>query len=139
MSSSSSSCLLLKLSHDETEVIAQVLSDPLLPRLAVNLSSTAKSLRRAMQVPLAELRQQRQDAKQLAVLWGGIYGGTCRSLRAATMVDLGTAINRYINPTSWSTLGNLARCRSLPALHWLSVHGNHCGDEGVRSVRRSAA
>ena len=37
-------------------------------------------------------------------------------------------------PAIW-TLGNLARCRSLPALHWLSVHGNHCGDEGVRSVR----
>ena len=58
---------------------------------------------------------------------------------ATSLVDLGTAINRYINPTSWSTLGNLARCRSLPALHWLSVHGNHCGDEGVRSVRRSTA
>ena len=48
-------------------MVAHELCDPLRPLLAINLSSTAKGLRAAMQPALAELLLQRQAAGAFAV------------------------------------------------------------------------
>ena len=85
--SSSSSCMLLQLGHDEIGVVAHELCDPVRPLLAVNLSSTAKGLRVAMQAALAQLRQQRQEVNAFVALMGR---ATIAQLRNARSLELGS-------------------------------------------------
>ena len=121
------SCRLLALSDDEVSVVAHELCDPLRPLLAVNLSSTAKGLRAAMQPSLAELRLQRQAAEAFAVH----IGWSIAWLRYTTGLSLGQVFSMPITLAHWRTLGHLIGCRSLPRLEGLHILGADNGDEGV--------
>ena len=125
-------CLLLDLSHDEVSIVTHELCDPLQPLLAVHLSITAKGLREAMEVQLAELKQQWQQAKALALLSRSGQGATsCANLRDAKLLLLGARRCRPLALTHWRTLGTLARCRSLPALQQIEIIDDGSGDAGV--------
>ena len=120
-------CRLLALSDDVVSVVAHELCDPLRPLLAVNLSSTAKGLRAAMQSALAELQLQRVAAEALAAL--------CRlslvQLRDATQLVFGQAYRMPLSLAHWRTLGTLVGCRSLPRLERLYIRGADNGGQGV--------
>ena len=111
-------CRLLALSDDEVSAVAHELCDPLRPLLAVNLSSTAKGLRVAMQPALAELRLQRQAAVALAALCGRSPAG----LRDTRELCLGPNHGKPLSLAHWRTLGNLIGCRSLLRLESLAIH-----------------
>ena len=120
-------CRLLALSDDEVSVVAHELCDPLRPLLAVNLSSTAKGLRTAMQPALAELRLQRQAAEAFAALWGkGVAW-----MRDTKALRFGHYSDRPLSLAHWGTLSHLVGCRSLPRLERLHIQGADCGDEGA--------
>ena len=108
-------------------MVAHELCDPLRPLLAINLSSTAKGLRAAMQPALAELRLQRQAAEAFAAL--------CRlslmQLREMVDLDLGQTYSRPLTLAHWRTLGHLIGCRALPGLMVLVIDGADNGDEGL--------
>ena len=123
-------CLLLDLSHDEVDVVARELCDPLRPLIAVHLSSTAKGLRVPMRAALLELKQQHEEASAFAACWGW----TCATLRATTVVALGAEYGRLISLGHWRTLGLLAQTRALPLLEDLTVGSDDNGDEGVTSL-----
>ena len=120
-------CRLLALSDGEVSVVAHELCDPLRPLLAVHLSSTAKGLRAAMQLALAELRLQRQAAEALAALW---YQSPAW-LRDAPALFLGQTYNRPLTLAHWKTIGHLIGCRALPRLEGLCIRGTDNGEEGV--------
>ena len=119
-------CLLLELSHDAISIVTHKLCDPLEPLLAVHLSSTATALRVAMEGQLAELQRQRQQARALAVValahrfqprsWSS-------QLRNVARLQLGSFRGRPLDLAHWGTLGNLARCGSLPTLIELDIRG----------------
>jgi len=108
-------------------VVAHELCDPLRPLLAVNLSSTAKGLRAAMQPALAELRLQRQAAEAFAAL----CGMSLAQLRDTTMLSLGMIYKRGLSLAHWRTLGHLIGCGSLPGLKTLAILVADNGDESV--------
>ena len=120
-------CRLLALSDDEVSVVAHELCDPLRPLLAVNLSSTAKGLRLAMQPALAELRLQRQAAEAFAAH----CGSSLAQLQDADSLILGQFYGRPLSLAHWGTLGHLVGCRSLPRLEGLFFTGFDNGDEGA--------
>ena len=84
---SSSSCVLLELSHDELNVVAHALCEPL---LLANLGITANGLRVPMQAKLAQLKQQHQAQLNLAQL------KEAEALAALTEMNL--------NTSTWSRL-----------------------------------
>ena len=53
------------LSHDEVDVIAHVLADPLEPHVALALASTCRGLRTPTQAALMALRRRHAAAKAL--------------------------------------------------------------------------
>mmetsp|Transcript_11852 Transcript_11852/g.24071 ORF Transcript_11852/g.24071 Transcript_11852/m.24071 type:complete len:303 (+) Transcript_11852:57-965(+) len=124
-------CPLLELSYDELSVLVHALCDPLRPQLAIQLSRAASGLRAAMKAQLIELRQQHEEAKQLASLYNG---WSCADLRDAEQLLLGDFHGRPLSPAHWRTLGNLVARQCLRRLGTLVVieevdNGN--GDEGM--------
>ena len=142
---SSPSCTLLQLSHDLIRVVAHELCDPLQPNIAVNLSSTAKSLRAPMQAALAQLKRQHQEAEEFAAL-------VCPSSSTSNIVQLQNATEislpegvlcdddyyRQFSRAHWRTLGTLVGCGSLPMLESLTCDERPGGarfiEEGVVSL-----
>ena len=122
-------CLLLELGHDELSIVTHELCDPLKPLLAVHLSSTAKGMRELMEEQLAELKQQRQDARSLAAL----LDKDCSTLAEVIELYLGTAWKKPPTLAHWRTLGNLVACRSMPELRTFIVCGSDVDEEGVIS------
>ena len=125
----SSPCMLLQLSHDELEMVARELCDPLRPLLAVNLSSTAKGLRVPMQAALAQLRQQHQEAEAFVAfmklpprLW------SIEELCGATVVNIS---EEKLTLAQWKGLGTLIGCGSLPMIATLDITLAGCGDEEI--------
>ena len=114
----SSLCMLLQLSHDELEMVARELCDPLRPLPAVNLSSTAKGLRAPMQAALAQLREQRQEVEVFVALTGRKY---IAQLRDAYCLELGSGHGRLLTLAHWRALGTLIRCCSLPRLKVIHI------------------
>ena len=123
---SSSSCILLQLGHDELNVVAHELCDPLRPLLAVNLGSTAKSLRVPMRAELVQLRRQRGDAEAL----GSFLGMSIAQLRDAAELTLG-GHGRPLTLAHCRALGTLIGCGSLPMLEELEVEGSVGGGDGI--------
>ena len=129
------SCLLLTLKHDEFGVIVQELCDPAQPHIALQLSSTSRSLRLLMRARLAELREQHEEAKALAAILrtrlSELATSSVISSRRRTAV-YASSVNLQFASTSWRALGDLARCQSLPSLRTLNVNNQGSGgDEGV--------
>ena len=122
-----SSCMFLLLGHDEMDVVAQELCDPLQPLLAVNLGSTAKGLQMPMQAALAQLKQQHLEAEGFAAL----VGMDMERLRVATTLRLGSFDGRPLTLAHGRALGTLVGCGSLPMLRNLCIECDECGDEGV--------
>ena len=125
---SSSLCMLLQLGHDEVGVVAHELCDPLLPLLAVNLSSTAKGLRLPMQAALAQLRQQHQEVEAFVALTGRT---TVAQLRNAGRLELGSIHDKPLTLAHWRALGTLIGCGALPRLEGILIKGDDCGGEAV--------
>ena len=123
----SSACMLLQLGRDEMGVVEHELCDPLRPLLAVNLGSTAKSLRVPMQAALAQLEQQHQEAEAFAAL----TGLSVTRLRVASSLELGSGYERPLTLAHWRALGTLIGCGSLPVLEYLDIEGGDFGGEGV--------
>ena len=132
-SSSSSCCLLLQLSPDELGKVAHELCDPLRPRHAVHLSSTAKGLRAPMQAALCWLYWQRRAANALAAHLGerrapelGMGNGLVRRFGAGVSLselELGSGFNKPLTLDLWKTLGTLVGCGSFPHLTRLAIKG----------------
>ena len=123
-------CMLLQLSHDELGVVVHALCDPLRPLLAVQLGSTAKGLRAAMQAELQALRQQHEEVEAMAAAWFMSLAW----LREKEDLRLGITWGIFDKPLAlshWKTLGMLGGCRSLPKLERLSINGSANGNEGV--------
>ena len=134
-STGGASCLLLTLKHDEFGVIVQELCDPAQPRVALQLSSASRSLRLLMGARLAELREQHEEAKALAaVLRTRLSELPTRSVISSSRRTsvYTSSVNLQFSTSSWRTLGDLARCQSLPSLRSLEViNQGSGGDEGV--------
>ena len=140
-SSSSSCCLLLQLSPDELGKVAHELCDPLRPRHAVHLSSTAKGLRAPMQAALYWLYWQRRAANALAAHLGErrapeLSNGPMRRFRGTgsgaislSELKLGSGYNNPLTRDArppltldhWKTLGTLVGCGSFPHLTRLAI------------------
>jgi len=131
-------CLLLKLSHEKVDELTRALCDPLRPMLVVHLSSTAKGLRVAMQVALAQLKQQHQEAEAFAKL---VKRSCCAQLRETETLDLGCSFRKPLTLGHWETLGTLVGYGSLPLLRDLTVDDVDNGDEAMvllaAALRRS--
>ena len=123
----SSACMLLQLGRDEMGVVEHELCDPLRPLLAVNLGSTAQSLRVLMQAALAQLEQQHQEAEAFAAL----TGLSVTRLRVASSLELGSGYESSLTLAHWRALGTLIGCGSLPVLEYLDIEGGDFGGEGV--------
>lgn len=133
--STGASCLLLTLKHDEFGVIVQELCDPTQPRIALQLSSASRSLRLLMGARLVELQEQHEEAKALAaILRTRLSELPTRSMISSsrrTSVYM-SYVNLQFSISNWRTLGDLARCQSLPSLRSLEVISQGSGgDEGV--------
>ena len=142
-SSSSTCCLLLQLSPDELGKVAHELCDPLRPRYAVHLSSTAKGLRAPMQAALYWLYWQRRAANALAAHLGErrapeLSNGPMRRFRGTSSgaislseLELGSGYNNPLTRDArppltldhWKTLGTLVGCGSFPHLTRLAIKG----------------
>ena len=121
-------CRLLALSDDEVSAVAHELCDPLRPLLAVNLSSTAKGLRAAMQPALAELRLQRQAA----VAFAALCDTSLAQLSGKLGLFLGSAFSKPLSLAHWRTIGHLIGCRALLRLEVLHLWGADNGDFGKK-------
>ena len=126
----SSACMLLQLGRDEMGVVEHELCDPLRPLLAVNLGSTAKSLRVLMQAALAQLEQQHQEAEAFAAL----TGLSVTRLRVASSLELGSGYERSLTLAHWRALGTLIGCGSLPMLEELEVQGSDGAGGGIAAL-----
>ena len=125
---SSQQCHLLELNHDLIHIVTHELCDPLLPHLAVNLSSTAKGLRVPMEEQLAELKSLQEKAAAMAKAWGV----RCAALADETRLYLGNPHIKPLTLAHWETLGMLLGCGSLPRLSYLSII--RVGNESVVSL-----
>ena len=136
------SCMLLQLSHDEMGMVAHELCDPLWPLLAVNLSSTAKGLREPMQAALAELKKHHQEAGAfVALMKQGRGTGTWEeweeqpaprlSIEELSRVTEVNTNQGEFTLAQWKGLGTLIGCGSLPMLTDIGIDGSGCGDEGL--------
>ena len=115
------------LSDDELEAIGYLLADPLAPHLAVALSSCSRGLRRALEAPLRELKERRQNVEELCAK----VGTSCDRLRGATDVSWG---NRDLTAADMETLGMLLATSGLPQLRTFELGYNPLGDAGVQSL-----
>ena len=113
--------------HDLVLELARALSDPIGASL-VQLSVTVKSLRAALQRPLAELRLRRQEAKAMLAAWGT---SLAQLRQRALWLDAPPFWERLAH---WRTLRMLVGCGSLMVVHELNIRGSSCGDEGVASL-----
>ena len=130
-SSSPSCCLLLQLSPDEMGKVVHELCDPLRPKHAVHLSSTAKGLRVLMQAALRWLYWQRMAANALAAHLGerrapelGMGNGLVRRFGGGVSLselELGSGYNKPLTLDLWKTLGTLVGCGSFPHLTRLAI------------------
>ena len=115
--------------------LAKALREPIRPCL-VHLSSTVKSLRAALRLPLAELRQLRQEAEAMVAGWGESLALLRDDPEVLELVSLPIAL------ANWRTLGMLVGCGTLWTLVQLDIRDSDYGDEGVAAlaagVRRAA-
>ena len=114
---------LLDLADDVLAKMGHALADPLDPRVAVALGSTAKGLRGPMRAALALLRTRYAAAEALAKK----MGTSCAQLGEGSGLSeepRGPYPRGILNASDVDTLGMLIRTNALQNLTWLKLSGS---------------
>ena len=118
---------LLGLADDALGEVGHILADPLDPRVAVALGSTAKGLRGPMEPALTLLRARHAAAGALAEK----MRTSCAQLREATRLDCGY---NGLTAADMETLAMLIKTNGLRKLGNISMIGNRFGDAGMLAL-----